>query len=136
MSGVKKLKYIAIIKLILILFHFQAFGSYMDELQKIENLQDKTNLLLAKYPSMGMGIIGIYDSRIKFIAQQEKESFKITIQPTSKPQTLILVNARKWTGFFWWKEPKQLEVSISKLDQIRQGKTSFSPKEIKFISEL
>ncbi len=133
---IQRVKRIKLGLIVFIFLQFRAFGYSMDELIKLDNLPDKTHQLLAKYPSMGMGIAGINDLRIKYLAQLEKDSFKIEINYASKLQNIILVNAKKWKGWLWWRNPKKIQISISKLNQIRQGKTFFTAKEKKFIQEL
>ncbi len=58
-----------------IVLSFKTFGGPMTDLEKVDSLVDHTNLLLSMYPSMGLGLTGIDDYRIKLFAKKQQSAF-------------------------------------------------------------
>ena len=122
-----------------IVYSNNSFGDQLDALGKIDRLPNKMEQLLAKFPSMGMAFVGLSDSRIKIIAQEEIEAFKLVTnaEGSEKQQSVtILVNPKKWTGFLWWTKPKMVQIQNSEIELVRNGIKEFNLIILKFLSEI
>lgn len=109
----------------------------MTALAKIDGLQNKTLMILGKYPSLGMNFIGVSDTRITKIALDQASAFKLNLSGHDDfPGSTIILNPKKWNGFFWWKRPQMIQIPNSKIESMRKGLSTFDSKTNDLLSDI
>ncbi len=108
-----------------------------DPLKTLDALPDLTQNLLAKYPSMGMGLAGPDDMRLGRFARETGTPFKLAsnVAGATAP-SYILVDPTRLSGFLWRRSFTVVAVDAAQIQGARAGKSPLSPDVVAFLKSV
>jgi hypothetical protein len=106
-------------------------------LKVFREMPDKTLQLLARYPSMGMGLTGASDRRIDLVAQDTDGPFKVRFEQEDPAQPAwILVDPTRTTGVLWWRRSLRVVLRPDELSAAQTGVGSLSSPVAEFLKTV